>query len=74
MKQGRKYSLFVKDDKKWVRLTALSFDINTSRRVFQNALLGGTLRGLNMGLRPVDGDDYDNVATYEENMEKYLGN
>lgn len=69
----RNYSLFVKDDKKWVRLTALSFTKDKACRIFQNALLGGTFKGLEMGLRPVDGDDYDNVATYEERMEKYLG-
>lgn len=70
----RMYSLFVKEGKNWIRLSPLSMELNSARRLFQGALLGGSLRGLHMGLRPVDGDLTDDVAREAcwNNREKYF--
>lgn len=72
-RQQRKYSLFVRDGKSWVRLSGLGLPINSARNIFQNALLGGSARGLNMRLRQVDGDDLESEVDYKALREKYFG-
>ena len=72
MKQPKTYSLFCKEDGKWVRLSCLAFKLDVARRAFQTGLLAGTCIGKTMMLRPAE-DDLANEATYAENMERLLG-
>ena len=54
MKETRLYSLFEKQDGKWVRLTSLSFKKSTAVKFFQGLLLDGILYlGKKRELRPV---------------------
>lgn len=54
MKEKRQYGLFEKQDGKWVRLFPnLSFLKSAAARIFQNKLLGGTMEGKEIALKPV---------------------
>lgn len=53
MKTVRKYSLFHKEGKRWVRQSPLAFSKETAIRVFQDALLAGSMSGKTVALRPV---------------------
>lgn len=57
MKQ-RRYSLFMKKEGRYIRLSSLSFRKPNAVRFFQNSLIAGSLRGRSMHLRPVEGDDF----------------
>lgn len=45
MRQTRLYSLFEKQDGKWVRISELAFKKSSAVRVFQGALLAGVFGG-----------------------------
>lgn len=53
----RPYSLFVKIDGKYHRISKLAMLKPQAIRFFQNALLGGSMKGFAMYLRPVKDDD-----------------
>ncbi len=55
MKETRLYGLFEKINGKWQRIGNLAFRKSVAIRVFQSALLGGTMNGKEMGLRVVKG-------------------
>lgn len=63
MRQQRPYSVFVKEGKKWTRVTPLALPLNSARRFFQGILLEGACNGLNMALRPAE-EDYANQGVY----------
>ena len=67
MKTQKTYSLFAKEGKKWTRLTPLALGREHATRLFQDALLGGTMNGFNMALRPAE-DDFAHEAEYKANM------
>ncbi len=71
MKTRRKYSLFVKEGKHWVRITPLATSLDGGRRLFQGILIGGAMRGLNVGLRPAE-DDFEHEAEFKVNMERFF--
>lgn len=54
-KNKRLYSLFAKVEGRHVRLSAGALTLDSARRIWQGALLGGSCRGIAMNLRPVDG-------------------
>lgn len=72
MKAQRTYSLFCKEGKKWTRLTPLALKRNDATRLFQDMLLGGTMNGFEMALRPA-ADDFANQVEYKANMERVFG-
>jgi hypothetical protein len=49
----RKYSLFAKDEGKWIRLSTIAIGLQHARTVFQSSLISGSFLGFEMGLRPV---------------------
>jgi hypothetical protein len=55
MRETRLYGLFVRNGKKWERIGALAFRKSVAVRLFQTALLNGSMQGKEMALRPVAG-------------------
>jgi hypothetical protein len=53
MKQPRLYSLFEKKDNCWVRLYETAMPLQQARRFWQDALLGMSMNGQYVELRPV---------------------
>jgi len=60
----RTYSLFVKEKGKYVRLSALACSLKSARSLFQGALIGGSMSGHAMYLRPAL-DDWNNKDKYD---------
>ncbi len=65
----RTYSVFVKEGKKWARITPLALRLESARRLFQGILLHGSMNGLNVALRPAT-EDYANEVAYVENKRR----
>ena len=53
MKETRLYSLFEKQEGKWVRQSGLALRKSSAVRIFQNALLNGFFAGRQVSLRVV---------------------
>ena len=53
MRQTKLYSLFEKQDGKWVRQSGLTLRKDAAVRLFQNALLNGFFAGRTVALRVV---------------------
>lgn len=49
----RDYSLFVKFDDKWRRISEFATDLRRARLLYQHPLLSGTEVGMTVALRPV---------------------
>ncbi len=49
----RQYSLFVKMEGKFKRISRMSFSITRARSLYQNRLIAGSASGLEVRLRPV---------------------
>lgn len=71
MKNQRTYSMFARENGKWVRITPLALVLSSARRLFQGALLDGSLAGLAMELKPA-ADDYANKAIYDANRARLM--
>ena len=69
----RTYSLFVKVDGKYLRLSGMALPLDSARRIFQNMLLAGSMNGHNMNLRPAKEAFPDEVNAIRENVQKYFG-
>jgi len=71
----RLYSLFVKENGTWFRLSSAQLPLDSARRIFQNSLLAGTFNGKEMGLRPVKDEpvSYQAQMEYENNRSKMFG-
>lgn len=69
----RTYSVFVDEGKdgkhSYTRISALALVLKDARRIFQGALLGGSMIGLRMELRPAE-EDFANDEVYKANRDR----
>ena len=65
----RTYSLFVKEGARWTRITPLAMSLQSARQLFQGYLLGGSLSGYAMALRPAS-EDFANQAKYDADRDR----
>jgi hypothetical protein len=65
----RNYSLFTKEYGKYVRLSPFACSLNAARRLFQGALIGGSMIGYGMYLRPAE-EDFDHSAKYKADRDR----
>ena len=73
MKQRQLYSLFLKQDRNWKRVSPISLTLMSAQSIFQNALLAGASLGIQIMLRPVQDSenpapDPDARLIYEEKV------
>ena len=69
--QTRTYSMFIKENKKWTRITPLALKLDSARRLFQGTLLDVSMAGLAIELRPA-ADDYEHKEQYDANKERLM--
>jgi hypothetical protein len=71
VKPKRTYSLFVKEDGKWVRIFGKAAPLKQARELFQSVLMWGACRGLNLELRPAKSDLANNTK-YEAERRRFI--
>lgn len=61
-----KYSVYQRQNGRWVRVSALSFEVNQARKVFQDFLLGSVMSGApELRLMPTHGDE-ERIGEYQK--------
>lgn len=68
----RTYSVFVKENESWTRITPLALFLPKARQTFQGALISGSMRGMNIQLRPAD-EDFNKADEYRANKTRLFG-
>jgi len=66
MANKRTYSLFTKENGKYIRLSSSAYHKDVAVRLWQSALLAGSMNGHSMYLRPAYKDD-DHEQEYKDN-------
>jgi hypothetical protein len=65
----RTYSLFVKENGKYTRISPIACSLHSARSLFRGEMLPGTMRGYNMALR-IASDDFTNSAKYKADRDR----
>jgi hypothetical protein len=74
MQESRTYSIFVKANGKYIRLSAMAYRKSAAVRIFQNMLLYGSMQGFLMYLRLAEDVFADESLRkmYDDNRALYL--
>jgi hypothetical protein len=63
---GLQYSMFVRINGKWHRITPLHGELSEARRIFRNVLLSLSIRGVNVELRLCKGWGKETKQYYKD--------